>query len=254
MSNISAWINLGPNWANTDRMRPLGRRSEVMSDISYCCDADRRETLSIPAGVELFLRKSSLNPRTRVPYQARLDSFARFMAEHHADVLSVRELDEKHVTGFMLAMMRSGKAISEVGHLPSTIEKWLKFLGERDYVSKNVATTICRPKQPKHFPFLPPKDKMDLFFQIRDSGGWPERDVVIREMLRYCSPQELISLDVGDVDLREQTICFRDRPECLRLRPMEEYLTGLSAEYLERRAARLRTGRHAIRILCSPCC
>jgi integrase/recombinase XerC len=139
-------------------------------------------------------------------YRRDLDALAEYCDQY--DIASWKGLDNEHVRAFASACYRKGLSSRSIQRSLSAARTFYRYLLREKHVRKNPVAAVSAPKSGKRLPGNLDVDRMAKLLAIPGDGPIEIRDRAILELL-YSSGlrlAELIDLDIGDVDLADQTV------------------------------------------------
>jgi integrase/recombinase XerD len=184
--------------------------------------------------------KNKLGKHTIRAYRRILNAFRAVLDKKFPDVVYIDQLTPVHVLEYLELLSDQGRSASTRAQAYSALRSCLDFAWRSGYLRANVVRELERPSLGEHLPLLPSNNALARMLECECGGAWPAREAVIREMLLFCGPSELVSLDVEDIDLEAATVVFSRRGYG-QPHPMGEYLSDALDTYLTERLARLRS-------------
>ena len=156
-----------------------------------------------------FLRHLALekdaSPHTLRGYRTDLVEFQGFVGPARR----LEDVDARTVRAFLAHLHGRGLDPASVARKLAALRSWFRFLVRRGVLARNVAREVRGPRLPRKLVSFLPIDEATTLVEGRAVGGAQRaRDIAILELL-YASGlrvAELAALDVGDVDLAEQTV------------------------------------------------
>lgn len=165
----------------------------------------------------------------------KLDSahVRRFAAHSHAKGLSPRSIQRRlsAVRSFYEFLLREAPAESLRGG------QGARRRGSR--VTLNPALEVRAPKAPRRLPQTLDADQMARLLEIPAGGELTARDRALMELL-YSSGlrlAELVSLNLGDIDLKDRTVQVLGKGRKVRIVPVGRLAVAALRAYLKERAA-----------------
>ena len=155
-----------------------------------------------------FLRHLALekdaSPHTLRSYRSDLLEFQRVGGGRR-----LADVDARAVRAFLAHLHARGLDPASVARKLAAVRSWFHFLVRRGVLARNPAREVRGPRLPRKLVSFLPIDEATTLVEGRAVGGAQRaRDIAILELL-YASGlrvSELAALDVGDVDLAEQTV------------------------------------------------
>ncbi len=182
----------------------------------------------------------NLSANTTKSYEKDVKHFQGFFAEEKGrerDSLKVEEVTDVDVRRFVVSLYRS-HAPSSIARKVSSLKGFFAFLKRRGWLSASPAKNVSAPKIPKKLPnFL----SVDEIFHLLDGDEGKDplalRDRAILELI-YSSGlrvSEVVSLNVGQVDLSIQLIRVRGKGNKERIVPVGGKAIKAIKAYLKQR-------------------
>ena len=159
----------------------------------------------------------------------------------YCDKISVsgwKDLDNEHARAYTAACYRKGLSPRSIQRRLSAARTFYKYLCREKYVKKNPIDGVSAPKSGKRLPGNLDADRMAKLLEIPGDGPIVARDRAILELL-YSSGlrlAELIGLDIGDVDLADQTVRVTGKGKKDRIVPVGRHARKAISEWLKLRA------------------
>ena len=170
-------------------------------------------------------------------YQRDIKALAEYCDKY--DVSGWQYLDVAHVRAFAAACYRKGLSARSIQRRLSAARTFYKYLGREKHVKKNPVDAVSAPKSGKRLPGNLDADRMARLLEISGDGPIVARDRAILELL-YSSGlrlAELIGLDIGDVDLADQTVRVTGKGNKDRIVPVGRHARHAVFEWLKLRGA-----------------
>lgn len=178
-----------------------------------------------------------LSPHTLSNYQHDLRGIAAY-----CDTAAVEDwqlLDAKHVRGYLAARHRQGIGGRSLARALSTLRSFLRFLMREGVLQKNVAQGVQAPKAPRKLP--EPLD-VDEMTQLLSVGGDMDDPLIVRDNamleLMYSAGlrlAELVSLNMGQIDLRDGSVEVTGKGGKTRVVPVGRYAREAILAWQKRR-------------------
>ena len=116
----------------------------------------------------------------------------------------------------------------------STLKSFYKFLKFNKETEKNPMETITNPKLKKALPKVLNEDEINTLLDIKLNNSFDYRNKAMLELM-YSSGlrvSELISLNVNDIDLENETVRIFGKGSKERIVPLNEYTTTALKQYI----------------------
>ncbi len=176
-------------------------------------------------------------------YRTDLSQFFKYLADNHPSRgRSIDSVDSLTVRGYLGYLHKRNKKTTIARKL-SSLRAFFHFLVRQGVREDNPAGSILTPKQDKTIPAYLPVDEM---FRLLDSIHTGEildlRNRAIFETLYSCGIRvsELVGLDTGDVDHRQELIRVLGKGSKERIVPIGE--SALAAIHRYRQALQIEYG------------
>jgi integrase/recombinase XerC len=191
------------------------------------------------AGIDAFLRhlttERRLSPHTVVAYRRDLRCFTSFLAREN--VTRWTAVDSFVIRRFAAECHRQGTSPRSIARRLSAVRTLFGYLLREGMVKGNPALGIQAPKGSRRLPVTLDADQMARLLNLSSNDLLAVRDVAILELL-YSSGlrlAELVSLDLGDVDLRDATVRVTGKGAKTRIVPVGRHARRAVSAWLERR-------------------
>jgi integrase/recombinase XerC len=189
--------------------------------------------------IDRFIRHLAFERRlsnlTCKHYQRDLNALAEYGDQY--GVSGWKQLDNEHVRAFAATCYRKGLSARSIQRRLSAARTFYRYLLREKHVKKNPVTAVSAPKSGKRLPGNLDADRMAKLLDISGKGPIVARDRAILELL-YSSGlrlAELIDLDLGDVDLADQTVRVTGKGNKDRIIPVGRYARRAIADWLRLR-------------------
>jgi len=179
------------------------------------------------AWIEKFIRhltyERRLSELTSKHYRRDLSCLAaycdKFGLENWCD------LDNDHMRSFSAQTYRKGLSSRSIQRQLSAARTFFRYLQREGHVNKNPVLEVSAPKSGKRLPENLDADRMARLLDIPGDGPLVTRDRAILELL-YSSGlrlAELTGLNVGDVDMSDQTVAVTGKGGKDRIIPVGKF-------------------------------
>ena len=176
-------------------------------------------------------------------YRRELMNFAVHIAERHAAIDRVDQIEHLHIRKYLGVLLESGLSKASTARALAAIRSWFKWLARMGHVQQNVASLVATPKLPKHLPRVPSIEQMNRVVDSveDDAASWPARDKAILELLYGCGIRnaELTGLNLRDIHWGNEAILVRGKGQKQRLVPLGDAAAQAVRAYLAERSARM---------------
>src|SRR5579884_913534 len=142
--------------------------------------------------VEEFLamlaHERNASPHTVRAYARELHGFADYAMKQFGARMSIAKVEHQHIRAYLGELYGLGLSKASVARALAAIRSWFKWLARQGLVEQSPAALVATPKLPKHLPRVPTIEEMNRVVESADQDGaaWPERDLVIFELLYGC--------------------------------------------------------------------
>jgi len=178
-----------------------------------------------------------LSPHTVSAYRRDLDRLLKFCREQ--DVASWSKLDEHHVRAWISAEHRRGLGGRSLQRALSALRALFRFLLEEGVVTAYPAGDVRAPKTPRKLPHTLDVDQAVRLVEVTGEGPLVGRDRAILELF-YSSGlrlAELVSLDLGDLDMADAVVQVVGKGNKSRRVPVGRHAVEALQAWLQHRAA-----------------
>jgi integrase/recombinase XerC len=162
----------------------------------------------------------------------------------------VGAVEHLHIRDYLGVLYERGLTKASAARALAAVRSWFKWLAKEGKVAQNPALLVSTPKLPKHLPRVPSVEEVNrvlnsLEGEVKKEEGeaaaWPERDRVIFELLYGCGIRnsELVGLDMGSVNWRDDAVLVRGKGRKERLVPLGDEAAAALRAYLPLREAKL---------------
>lgn len=180
-----------------------------------------------------------LSPHTISNYRRDLDNIISFLDQH--EVTSWQALDAQHVRGWLATRHRRGVGGRSLARALSALRSLLNFLMREGVLKNNVAKGVSAPKSPRKLPEPLDADEMTRLLEVNATTGKDNlalRDRAMMELM-YSSGlrlAELVSLNMGDVDLVDGSVPVTGKGGKTRVVPVGRHAREALVQWLKQRA------------------
>ncbi len=181
------------------------------------------------------------SPHTVLSYQNDLNAFQNFCVSAY-EIENIVEIKHLHIRSWIVRMMSEGMSASSVNRKISSCKSFYKWLMKTKKIAANPMIKIVAPKKPKRLPPSVHDKNMQSIVQpsiILDPKDAFEsvRNHLIIQLFYGTGMRraELISLDIGSIDMIRGEIRVVGKGNKVRVIPMVESLKKEIQEYKELR-------------------
>jgi len=179
-----------------------------------------------------------LSPHTLSNYQRDLRGIVAWCDS--VEVADWTTLDAKHVRTYLAMRHRQGLGGRSLARALSALRSFLRFLMREGHLQKNVAQGVQAPKAPRKLPEPLDVDEMARLLSIaNDADPLVVRDNAMLELMYSAGLRlaELVSLDVGQIDLADGSVEVLGKGNKTRAVPVGRYAREAIIAWQRQRAA-----------------
>lgn len=187
-----------------------------------------------------------LSPHTISNYRRDLQSIIDYC--NNAGVSDWRQLDAQHVRSWVARGHRQGLGGRSLSRALSALRSYLQFLVRENHLKNNVAKGIRAPKASRKLPEPLDADEMGRLLTVKDEDVLAIRDMAMLELM-YSSGlrlAELVSLNLGDVDLADGSVPVTGKGGKTRIVPVGRHAQDALRRWLKQRAGLAKEGELAL--------
>jgi integrase/recombinase XerC len=200
----------------------------------------------IPSFLSHLSTERRLSAHTDSNYRRDLELFVAYCEKQGLSDWS--GVDSQHVRMFAAAEFRRGQAPRSIQRRLSAVRSFCNFLIREHVLKANPALEVQAPKAKKRLPATLDVDQMTKLLTFRTDEQLGVRDKAIMELF-YSSGlrlSELTSLDLVDVDLRDQTVRVTGKGNKTRIVPVGRYAVDALTKWLRERTTLAAVGENAL--------
>lgn len=181
-----------------------------------------------------------LSDNTLSSYLSDLEQFINFLEEKN--IASVHVLNNQHLIEYILFLKSNSKAPATISRNRAAIKTFMKFLVNEGILDNNPSENLQSPRLSRKLPMTLTMEQVDNLLQkprIKTTIGL--RDRAMLEVL-YASGlrvSELVSLDVGDMELSKGFIRCYGKGSKERIVPLGSMAIFFVTQYLEQARVKL---------------
>ena len=178
-----------------------------------------------------------LSPLTVDGYRREIARFAQRLADQGVD--DWRAVDESRVREYITRRHRQGGGAPTLQRALSAIRSFYKFLLREGAATHNPAAGVSAPRGARKLPDALDVDLVTALLDLPAEGGLAIRDRAIFELM-YSSGlrlAETVSLDLGDVDLKEALVQVTGKGSKQRVVPVGRIAVECLSKWLRERPA-----------------
>ena len=178
-----------------------------------------------------------LSPHTISNYRRDLDGVVEYC--ELAGLIDWKSLDAQHVRSWVAKRHRQGIGGSSLARALSALRSFLQYLMRENHLQVNVAKGIRAPKSARKLPEPLDADEMARLLAVSDDSPLAIRDLAMLELM-YSSGlrlAELVSLNLGDVDLADGSVPVTGKGDKARIVPVGRFANDALKRWLKTRVA-----------------
>ena len=194
------------------------------------------------------------SPHTLRAYDRELHNFAEYTDAKLGRNIHPKAIDHKHIRAYLGELYGRGLSKASVARALAALRSWFKWLARHGHVQQNAASLVATPKLPKHLPRVPSIEQMNRTVDSlsapssaarkaaqAENTPWPERDLVIFELLYGCGIRnaELTGLTLADIHWANEVILVRGKGRKQRYVPLGDAAAEAIRRYLPLRESKL---------------
>lgn len=198
--------------------------------------------------IEAFLHflqvEKGFSSHTVSSYRCDLRQFKDYLKS--IKVNSWEELSRDNLLSYIYFLQKKKRAPATVARQVATIKSFCRFLQEEGMMSNNPAATLDTPRVGRRLPRVLSLGEVDDLLNCPPLGGEIGlRDRAMLELLYATGLRvsELLSLNVGDVNLEEGYLRCLGKRSRERMVPISRLACEFVSEYLQKVRGRLTRGR-----------
>lgn len=185
-------------------------------------------------------------------YRRELETFSLHLSASLGPAASIRAVDHLHIRAYLASLYDRGLTRASAARALAAIRSWFRWLAKEGVLEQNTARLVATPKLPKHLPRVPSAEEVNRVLegmeqtlsapvagrQQQKSGGWPERDRAMWELLYGCGIRnsELVGINLADLHWANEVILIRGKGRKERYVPLGDAAAAAIRAYLPRRA------------------
>ncbi len=181
------------------------------------------------------LREKNASVHTIRAYTNDLQRFAGFVGEG----TGWQDIDHVRIRGFLSQLYAQGLSKTSVARSLAALRSLYRWLAQEGVVEQNPALLVSTPKLPKKLPRVPTIEEMNAVLDggMPECAAWPERDLMILELLYGCGIRnsELVGIQLDDVRWTNGAILVRGKGKKERYVPFGEAAAAAMEAYLPTR-------------------
>jgi integrase/recombinase XerC len=202
------------------------------------------------AWIEKFIRhltyERRLSELTSKHYRRDLGCLAAYCDKFGLETWG--DLDDDHIRSFSAQTYRQGLSSRSIQRQLSAARTFFRYLQREGHVKKNPLIDVSAPKSGKRLPENLDADRMARLLDIPGDGPLVARDRAILELLYSSGLRlgELTGLNVGDVDMSDQTVAVTGKGGKDRIIPVGRFAVEALHAWRKERGALADAGEKAL--------
>lgn len=195
---------------------------------------------SINEYLDSLIAEVHLSKNTQLAYSNDLDKYKEYLEKN--DIFKVEEIKKEDIFSFLEYLKKKNLKPQSIAHYLTSIKNYHKFLLQNEYLDKDIAESIERPKLVKKLPNTLTVEEVDKLLDIRTVTPFDYRNKCMLELLYGTGLRisELLSLTINDIDTINCTIRCIGKGNKERIVPINDYVIKALNSYLEVRPALLK--------------
>lgn len=181
------------------------------------------------------LREKNASGHTIRAYSNYLGRFAAFMGAN----AGWKDVDHVRIRAFLSHLYEQGLSKTSVARSLAALRSLYRWLAQEGVVEQNPAQLVSTPKLPKKLPRVPTIEEMNTVLDggMPECAAWPERDLMILELLYGCGIRnsELVGIQLDDIRWSNGAILVRGKGKKERYVPFGEAAAAAIEAYLPTR-------------------
>ena len=205
--------------------------------------------MDLGTGLERFaahLDARGMSPRTTRAYLRDLESFRGWCAAHGCT--SCKAIASSRIQDFIAAEHRRGLGARSLQRLLSSLRAFFAWLVDAGQIERNPALGVRSPQVRRRLPETLDVDQAARLLDADATDFLAARDLALMELI-YSSGlrlAEVLSLDLGDIDLRECVVRVTGKGARARIVPVGTAARSAVQRYLQAAEARRPPGELAL--------
>ena len=192
----------------------------------------------IQAFLDFLVAERSYSQNTVAAYRNDLNQFYQYLSALDASILprGWGNVTRDHLLSYMLEMKEREYAVSTIARKVAAVKSFFHFLKSQGVIQHSPAEDLESPKVQKHLPSaISPEEVERLLAAPQGSSPASLRDRAMLEVLYATGLRvsELVSLDVGDVDLESGTLRCMGKGNKERVLPLYERALAFVTAYVQ---------------------
>jgi len=182
-----------------------------------------------------------VSENTITAYKKDLEQFIDFL--NKKNINSFNSLSERTIRLYILKLNEEELNRNSIGRKLSTLRGYIKYLLRLEIIKDDILLTINNPKRKRILPEIITLDSFLKIIKLLEEESDDKRDLknhkLIFELLYGCALRvsELCNLNIGDIDLKRQSIRVIGKGSKTRIVPLGNKSLSILNEYLSTRVS-----------------
>jgi len=189
------------------------------------------------------LREKNASEHTIRAYASDLGRFCAFVGGER----EWKQIDHVGIRAFLSRLYEQGLSKTSVARSLAALRSLYRWLAQEGVVAQNPALLVSTPKLPKKLPRVPTIEEMNTVLDggMPECAAWPERDLMILELLYGCGIRnsELVGIQLDDIRWSNGAILVRGKGKKERYVPFGEAAATAIEAYLPTRQRLVQQGK-----------
>ena len=169
-------------------------------------------------------RERNYSQHTITAYQGDLAQFNEFLLRHFSGrTYNLSEVDQLTIRLFLGDLLEQGKSKKSVARKLAAVRSFYKFLLKKNFIRHNSVLNIVTPRLPKKLPIFLDEGSVNEMMNLPDVSTLQGlQDKAMLELFYGCGLRlsELISLNINDVDFKNDTVKVMGKGSKQRIVPL----------------------------------
>ncbi len=182
-----------------------------------------------------LLTEQHLSKNTKITYENVLKQYNEYFKKHHINY--IYDINKEDILHYLEELKEKKLKPQTIAHHLTVIKNFHKFLLQNEYLDKNIAASIERPKLVKQLPNVLSIEEVLSLLDIPLETPFDYRNKCMLELLYGTGLRisELINLTINDIDLINCTVRCIGKGNKERIVPINDYVIDSVNQYLMKR-------------------